>query len=74
MAHDPHHSLPTIECDVCLSEIPISEAKCEEASDYVMYFCGLECYHKWQSQQVETERKIAEAHERKRAMHKTRSV
>lgn len=36
-----------IECKVCLKHIPRSEAKVEEASDYVMYFCGLDCFEKW---------------------------
>lgn len=39
-----------VACDVCLREIPASEARSEEASDYVMYFCGLECYGKWRKQ------------------------
>ncbi len=36
-----------IECSVCLKEIPSSEAKSAEASDYVAHFCGLDCYDKW---------------------------
>jgi hypothetical protein len=36
-----------VACDVCLKEIPRSEAEIEEASDYVLYFCGLDCYEKW---------------------------
>ena len=36
-----------VPCEVCLTEIPRSEAKIDEASDYVTYFCGLECYDKW---------------------------
>jgi len=36
-----------VECKVCLKEVPISEAKSEEATDYVAHFCGLECYTKW---------------------------
>ena len=39
-----------VECQVCLKEVPVSEAKSEEARDYVVYFCGLECYAKWQGQ------------------------
>ena len=31
----------------CMKEIPRSEAKVDEASDYVAYFCGLDCYDKW---------------------------
>lgn len=46
---DPHQtdSEGTIPCEVCMKEVPASEAKIEEASDYVRYFCGLECYKKW---------------------------
>ncbi len=36
-----------IACHVCMVEIPLSEAINEEALDYVMYFCGLECFDKW---------------------------
>ncbi len=36
-----------IACDVCLKEIPISEAKIAEATDYVAHFCGLECFEQW---------------------------
>lgn len=36
-------------CEVCLKEIPRSEAKIDEVNDYVLYFCGLDCYDKWQS-------------------------
>lgn len=34
-------------CEVCLKEVPITEAVVPEASDYVAHFCGLECYEKW---------------------------
>ena len=37
-------------CDVCLKEIPKSEAKVAEAEDYVRHFCGLECFEKWEEQ------------------------
>lgn len=36
-----------VACKVCLEEVPVSEAKSEEASDYVAHFCGLDCYEKW---------------------------
>lgn len=48
-----HEPAPTetdevmVACKICLEEVPISEAKSEEASDYVAHFCGLECYDKW---------------------------
>ncbi|MCK4742427.1 MAG: DUF3330 domain-containing protein [Sulfuriflexus sp.] len=37
----------TVSCEVCLKEVPASEARIEEASDYVRHFCGMECYNKW---------------------------
>lgn len=39
-----------VECHVCLKEVPVSEAKSEEATDYVVHFCGLACYTKWKEQ------------------------
>lgn len=39
-----------VECQVCLKEVPLSEAKSQEATDYVLHFCGLECYEKWRKQ------------------------
>jgi len=36
-----------VPCEVCLKEIPKSEAKVVEAEDYVHYFCGLDCFEKW---------------------------
>ena len=44
-----------VPCEVCLKEIPRSEAKVEEASDYVAYFCGLDCFEKWQKENNKTE-------------------
>lgn len=38
-----------IVCEVCLKEVPVTEATVPEASDYVVYFCGLECYEKWKT-------------------------
>ena len=45
----------TVECTVCLKEVPISEAMSEEATDYVVHFCGLECYAKWKEQNQKQE-------------------
>ncbi len=44
-----------VECEICLKEIPASEAKNEEASDYVLHFCGLECFDKWRSSEKNEE-------------------
>ena len=40
-----------VACEVCLREIPQSEAGIVEANDYVMYFCGLDCYRQWRGMQ-----------------------
>lgn len=41
--------LERVACDVCLKEVPKSEAMSPEATEYVMHFCGLDCYEKWKS-------------------------
>jgi hypothetical protein len=38
-----------VACDVCLREVPRSEAIVPEAVDYVAYFCGLQCFEKWKN-------------------------
>jgi hypothetical protein len=38
-----------IACQVCLKEIPKSAAMSQEADDYTLHFCGIECYNKWKS-------------------------
>lgn len=39
-----------VPCKECMKEIPLSEARVDEASDYVAYFCGLDCYDKWRNE------------------------
>lgn len=41
-----------VACEVCLKEIPVSESSSCEASDYVAYFCGLDCYEIWRKQDI----------------------
>ena len=41
-----------IACEICLKEVPPGEGRNTETADYVAYFCGLECYEKWMSQDV----------------------
>jgi len=36
-----------VSCEVCLKEVPVSEAHLVEAEDYVVHFCGLDCFDKW---------------------------
>ena len=40
---EPEH----IACEICLKEVPIDEARSSEGADYVVHFCGLECFEKW---------------------------
>jgi len=40
----------TVTCDVCMKEIPNDGTGIEEVEDYVLYFCGLECYRFWREQ------------------------
>ncbi len=42
-----------VPCEVCLKEIPKSEAQSAEVRDYVVYFCGLKCYEEWADEQIE---------------------
>lgn len=44
-----------VACEICLKEVPLSEAISPEATDYVAHFCGLDCYDKWKNQQVKTD-------------------
>jgi hypothetical protein len=51
-ARCPMIALEAVSCEVCLKEIPKSEAAMAEAREYVAYFCGLECYRKWTDQRA----------------------
>ena len=53
---DKRVELGRVACEICLKEVPRSEATVPEATDYVAYFCGLDCYEKWKSQSGETAR------------------
>ena len=39
-----------VACEVCLKEIPLSEATSVKSTDYIVYYCGLECYDQWRKQ------------------------
>ena len=47
-----------VSCEVCLKEVPQSEATVPEAVDYFVHFCGLECYEKWKNQDREPKEQI----------------
>jgi len=42
-----------VSCEVCLKEIPRSVARSQEGSDYVLHFCGDNCFVEWQKDQPE---------------------
>ena len=39
-----------ISCSMCRKEIPVSAAMTPQGSDYVGYFCGIECYDEFTEQ------------------------
>ncbi len=50
MVDTEQKSTEMISCEICLKEVPRSDAKMAEVDDYVAYFCGLDCYDKWRHQ------------------------
>ncbi|MDX9739797.1 MAG: DUF3330 domain-containing protein [Gammaproteobacteria bacterium] len=38
---------PLVHCNECMHEVPRSEALSREGSDYTLFFCGLDCFHRW---------------------------
>ena len=49
----------TVPCEVCLKEVPRSDATTSEVDDYVAHFCGIDCYDKWQKENKEKEQSVA---------------
>lgn len=41
-----------VACEVCMKEVPKSVATVPEGTDYVVYFCGLDCHEKWKNQRA----------------------
>ncbi len=39
-----------LSCEICIKEVPMMSGKALEIDDYVMHFCGLECFDKWHKQ------------------------
>ena len=39
-----------VSCSMCRKEIPLSAALTPQGSDYVGYFCGIECYDQFVEQ------------------------
>jgi hypothetical protein len=36
-----------VACEICLTQIPHTEAQSMEGDEYVLFFCGLDCYDQW---------------------------
>lgn len=51
--HQANDSSAPISCEMCLSDIPPSASGNSEVEDYVMYFCGIECYAQWKDDRPE---------------------
>ncbi|MFZ5541264.1 MAG: DUF3330 domain-containing protein [Pseudomonadota bacterium] len=45
---------PLVACEICLKEVPQSEAINAEAVDYVAHFCGIDCYRRWVERAAES--------------------
>jgi hypothetical protein len=45
-----------VACKVCLKEIPRSVASSQEGLDYVLFFCGDNCFVEWQKGTKETDK------------------
>ena len=41
-----------VSCAVCQKEIPKSVALSSEDQDYIVHFCGLDCFEEWSSDQA----------------------
>jgi len=55
MNEKPVPTEPTlIDCEICFKEIPDSVATTEEGEDYIVHFCGLECYAAWKEKSENT--------------------
>jgi hypothetical protein len=47
MTIDNPVELERVACEICLREVPVSEAIIPEAVDYVIHFCGVDCFETW---------------------------
>ena len=53
--HNKSMEIENIACETCLKEVPHSETQITEVDDYVMNFCGLDCYEKWSEAETNKE-------------------
>lgn len=41
-----------VTCTVCEKQVPVAEALTSEDPDYLLYFCGQECWDQWSSDEL----------------------
>ncbi|WP_296448057.1 DUF3330 domain-containing protein [Rhodoferax sp. UBA5149] len=56
--HDKPVDVERVACEICLKEVPLSEATVPEATDYFVHFCGLACYEKWRDQRAKPDDQV----------------
>ncbi len=50
VTHPEREPLPQkVNCQVCRREIPRIDAIADEGEEYIRWFCGFDCYRKWQA-------------------------
>ena len=42
-----HARVKRLYCTTCHKEVPGSEKSVPEAQDYLVHFCGLDCFNQW---------------------------
>ena len=52
---DKTEEIELVACEICLKEVPVSDAEVPETMDYVVHFCGLECYELWKNKPADSE-------------------
>ena len=60
MNERPQHHEPVLSCDVCMKEIPESVAQSVESEDYVLHFCGVDCFDRWEKKAKPNSRTLSE--------------
>jgi len=44
-----------VTCHECATDVPAEKAVKSEAQDYVRHFCGLECFGRWHTRQMQSQ-------------------
>lgn len=52
-SHKQPVELEQVSCEICMKEVPLTEAMVPEAEGYFVHFCGLDCYQQWKSKSEE---------------------